>query len=92
MFLGEAARGINPNPGRGVSAEGAKSLQRRSEKAGLISSVGKNRLDKVWHGVWAIERLLAIDLHLRDSDYFQKCLELISRAYENVDYAQRSNI
>lgn len=60
LFMGEAARRINPVLGRPVSIEEARALQRRSEKAGLISLVGKNRLDKVWLGVDPIERLLTV--------------------------------
>jgi ferredoxin len=60
MFIGEAARGINPGLGREVSIEEAKKLQRRSEKAGLINLVGKNRLDKIWLGVEPVERLLTV--------------------------------
>lgn len=60
LFIGEAARQINPSLGRVVSVEEAKALQRRSEKAGLINLVGKNRLDKVWLGVNPVERLLTI--------------------------------
>ncbi len=167
LFLGDAARQINPTLGRAVSIEEAKAIQRRSEKAGLINLVGKNRLDKIWLGVDPIERLLtvchcceccclwklinvlsgsitemvhkmegvevfvnegcdgcgnclelcftgaislidhkasiddklcrgcgrcviscdqeAIELSFRDNDYFQKCLELISRVEERVD-------
>ncbi len=60
MFIGEAARGINPALGREVSVEEAKKLQRLSEEAGLISLVGKNRLDKIWLGVEPLEKLLTI--------------------------------
>lgn len=60
LFIGEAARQINPALGRVISVEEAKALQRRSEKAGLINLVGKNRLDKVWLGVDPVERLLTI--------------------------------
>ncbi len=60
LFIGEAARGINPGLGREVSVEEAKALQRRSEQAGLISLVGKNRLDKVWLGVEPAARLLTV--------------------------------
>jgi len=60
LFIGEAARQINPSLGRFVSVEEAKALQRRSEKAGLINLVGKNRLDKIWLGVDPVERLLTV--------------------------------
>jgi ferredoxin len=60
LFLGEAARQINPAMGRAVTVQEAKALQRRAEAAGLINMVGKNRLDKIWLGVEPAERLLTI--------------------------------
>lgn len=60
LFMGEAARQVNPQLGREISVEEAKALQRRSEKAGLINLVGKNRLDKIWLGVDPVERLLTV--------------------------------
>ncbi len=60
LFMGEAARNINPSLGRSISVAEAKELQRRSEKAGLINLVGKNRLDKIWLGVDPVERLLTV--------------------------------
>lgn len=60
LFIGEAARQINPALGREVTVEEARALQRRSEKTGLINLVGKNRLDKVWLGVEPGERLLTV--------------------------------
>lgn len=60
LFMGEAARKINPDLGRSISVDEAKTLQRRSERAGLINLVGKNRLDKIWLGVDPVERLLTV--------------------------------
>lgn len=60
LFLGEAARGINPALGREVSAEEAKALQEKVEKLGLINMVGRLRLDRVMLSAGPGERLLTI--------------------------------
>lgn len=60
LFIGEAARGINPALGREVSVAEAKMLQKKVEQAGLINLVGKNRLDKICLGVDPAERLLTV--------------------------------
>ena len=51
LFLGEAARGINPKLGHEVDKEGAREHLRRCREAGLIHLVGRNKLDTVWLGV-----------------------------------------
>ena len=60
LFIGEAARDINPALGREVSVEEAKAFQRRVAAAGLINLVGKTRLDQIWLGVKPPERLLTV--------------------------------
>lgn len=60
LFIGEAARGINPGLGREVTAEEARALQRRAESLGLVNLVGKNRIDTIWLGVSPGERLLTV--------------------------------
>jgi len=60
LFMGEAARKINPLMGREVSVEEAKAFQKRVEEQGLINLIGKNRLDKIWLGVAPENRLLTV--------------------------------
>jgi ferredoxin len=60
LFLGEAARGINPALGREVSVAEAKAIQKRVDELGLINMVGKLRLDRVLLAVSSGERLLTI--------------------------------
>jgi ferredoxin len=60
MFLGEAARGINPKLGREANREEALQHLRRCRQAGLFQLVGRNKLDSVWLGVKPGNRLLTI--------------------------------
>ncbi len=60
MFLGEAARGINPKLGRRVTREEALEHLRRCREAGLYHLVGRNKLDTFWLNVGPGERLLTI--------------------------------
>ena len=60
LFLGEAARGINPALGREVGVAEAKAIQKRVDELGLINMVGKLRLDRVLLAVSPGERLLTI--------------------------------
>lgn len=60
LFLGEAARGINPDLGREVTIEEAKAHQQKVQSLGLLNLVGRNRLDKIWLGVKPANRLLTI--------------------------------
>ena len=60
IFMGEAARGINPDWGRPVSKEEAKEHIRKCQEAGLVHAVGKSKLDTVWLGVGPGEKLLTI--------------------------------
>ena len=60
MFLGEAARDINPKLGREVTREEALQHLKRSREAGLFQLVGRNKLDSVWLKVKPGNRLLTV--------------------------------
>ena len=60
MFLGEAARGINPKFGKAVSREEAHAHIERCREAGLVQLLGRNKLDKVWLNVGPGDRLLTV--------------------------------
>jgi ferredoxin len=60
LFLGEAARQINPGLGKQVTREQAKEHVRRCREAGLVHLIGKNKLDEMWLWVNPGEKLLTI--------------------------------
>jgi hypothetical protein len=60
LFLGEAALGINPRLGRGVTKREALEHIRRCREAGLVHLIGRNKLDTVWLGVGPGDKLLTI--------------------------------
>ena len=60
LFMGDAARGINPEWGRPVSRDEAKAHLRKCEETGLIHFLGKAKLDALWLGVGPGEKLLGI--------------------------------
>ncbi len=60
MFLGEAARDINPKLGRPVSKEQALEHLERCREAGLYHLVGRNKLDSFWLNVHPGNRLLTV--------------------------------
>jgi ferredoxin len=60
LFLGEAAKGINPQLGRQVTKEQALDHARRCREAGLVHMIGRHKLDSVWLGVSPRERLMTI--------------------------------
>jgi ferredoxin len=60
LFLGDAARDINPELGRPVTKEEALAHLERCRQAGLFHLVGRNRVDAVWLKVKPGERLLTI--------------------------------
>jgi ferredoxin len=60
LFLGEAVLGINPQLGRLVSQEEALAHLRRSQEAGLVHMIGRNKLDTVWLGVGPGHKLMTI--------------------------------
>lgn len=60
LFLGEAAKGINPKLGRPASKEEAVEHLRKCRDAGLIHLIGKNKLDSVWLNVRPGKKLFTI--------------------------------
>lgn len=60
IFMGEAARDINPKLGRPVSKEEALEHLHRCQEAGLFQLVGRNKLDSFWLNVHPGDRLLTI--------------------------------
>ncbi len=60
LFLGEAARGINPKLGRSVTREEALRHVRRCREEGLFHLIGRNKIDSVWLNVGPGEKLLTI--------------------------------
>lgn len=60
LFLGEAAKGINPQLGRPVSKEEAHEYVKKTREAGLVHLIGRNKLDSVWLDVKPGEKLLTI--------------------------------
>lgn len=60
LFLGEAARDINPRLGRPVTQEEALNHARHCREAGLVHLVGRNKLDTVWLGVGPGAKLFTI--------------------------------
>jgi len=60
LFMGEAARHINPKFGRPVSMEAALEHAARCREAGLVHLVGRNKLDSVWLNVGPPGKLLTV--------------------------------
>ncbi len=60
IFLGEAAKNINPKFGRLVSEQEALDHAGRCREAGLVHLIGRNKLDTVWLQVGPSERLMTI--------------------------------
>lgn len=60
IFLGEAARRIDPVIGRPATKEEAIAHLRKCRDAGLIHMVGHNRFDALWLGVQPRRKLLTI--------------------------------
>ncbi len=60
LFLGEAAREINPRFGRPVTMEAALDHVQKCRDAGLVHLIGKNKLDTVWLKTGPGERLMTI--------------------------------
>lgn len=59
-FIGEGAREIHPDVGKHVSAEEALEHLRKAEEAGLITAIGKVKLDAIGLGVKDHDRLMTI--------------------------------
>jgi ferredoxin len=60
LFMGEAAKTINPQLGRAVSKEEAHEYIRKCDDEGLVHLIGRNKLDAMWLGVNPGERLLTV--------------------------------
>ncbi len=60
LFLGEAARGINPKLGREVTKEEAHEYVTKCRDAGLVHLIGRNKLDSSWLGVSPGDKLLTV--------------------------------
>jgi len=62
IFLGEAARGINPKLGKQAGVEETLGHIKDATRSGLVPFTGKNKLDTVWLGVGPGDRLLTVCL------------------------------
>ena len=62
VFLGEAARGINPKLGKQAGVEETLGHIKDAMGAGLVPFTGRNKLDTLWLGIGPGERLLTICL------------------------------
>jgi ferredoxin len=60
LFLGEAAKGINPQLGRPVTKEEAHEYIRKCDDEGLVHLIGRNKLDAVWLDANPGEKLLTV--------------------------------
>lgn len=60
IFLGEPVLQINSKLGKLVDKEEALEHARRCREAGLVHSIGRNRLDSVWLGATPSEELMTI--------------------------------
>ncbi|HIH87928.1 TPA: 4Fe-4S binding protein [Candidatus Bathyarchaeota archaeon] len=60
LFLGEAAKRIDPKLGHPITREEAHEHIRRADEAGLIHVIGRNKLDAVWLDIAPGERLLTV--------------------------------
>lgn len=60
IFLGDSVEKINPRLGRKVTREEALAHARKCREAGLVHSIGRNRLDAVWLGAYPSEQLMTI--------------------------------
>ncbi len=60
IFLGEAARGINPEFGREASVEEAVEHAGRCREAGLVHMIGRNKLDTIWLNIGPGKNLLTV--------------------------------
>ncbi|MHA1780264.1 MAG: DUF362 domain-containing protein [Candidatus Thorarchaeota archaeon] len=60
LFMGEAARGINPEWGREITREEAHEYIKKCGEAGLVHMIGRNKIDTLWLGVGPGEKLLTV--------------------------------
>jgi NAD-dependent dihydropyrimidine dehydrogenase PreA subunit len=60
LYLGEAAKGVHPKFGRQVTVDEALAHIEKSQKLGLVSMVGRSKLDCVTHSIGPGNKLMAI--------------------------------
>jgi ferredoxin len=60
IFLGDAARKIDPELGREASVEEALEAAEKCREAGLVHNIGRSGLDPVWLAVGPPDKLLTI--------------------------------
>jgi ferredoxin len=60
LFLGEAARGINPEFGKEATIEEALTHVQKCRAAGLIHLIGRDQIDETWLGVGSNGKLMTI--------------------------------
>jgi len=60
LFLGDAARGINPEFGREATIQEALTYVQRCRAEGLIHMIGRDKIDETWLGVGSDGKLLTI--------------------------------
>lgn len=60
IFMGDAVLNINPEFGKLVSKKEALEHVEKCREAGLVHTIGRNKLDAVWLGAWPEEKLLTI--------------------------------
>ncbi|MFW9800172.1 MAG: DUF362 domain-containing protein [Candidatus Thorarchaeota archaeon] len=60
MFMGEAAKRINPHLGRQVTREEAHEYVGKASKAGLVHLIGRNKLDSMWLDAVPGDKLLTV--------------------------------
>lgn len=60
VFLGEAARGINPAFGREATVDETLDFLAKCRDAGLVHNVGKSKLDTVWLDIGPGDKLFTI--------------------------------
>jgi Pyruvate/2-oxoacid:ferredoxin oxidoreductase delta subunit len=60
LFLGEAAKEINPDLGKQITKEEAHEHIRKCGEVGLVHMVGRNKLDAMWLGVGPGKNLMSI--------------------------------
>lgn len=60
LFMGEAARHINPRFGRPISMQAALAHAEKCREAGLVHMIGRNKIDALWLGVSPSRKLLTV--------------------------------
>ncbi len=60
LYIGEAAKGVHPKLGRQVSVDEALEHVRRSQELGLVSMLGRSKLDCITHSIGPGNKLMAV--------------------------------